>query len=594
MAKGVIFSYAYTYYLGDAIHDIDVDDTVDTVEFESAQPNQVFSVRLHSVKKQFPHVKKLILPENLRNIEISNYMFPNVVEVESKSRNFLSGQFLVNQFNHLFNSFCRQPDEVLDLKNICCIEPYALEGCKTRKMINMNQDITLKQCALHGSALLLEDFEGKFENGIQMFSNTVIDIEKNSDIRLQDCSFYDSCDFSKAGSVFLTDFNLVESFKDSYPAKLIIQDDTFYPLSHVVYQLKKFNIVDIQNQWYKLKGNLLYTKDEKILVHVPFNYKHVSIADGTTELPADVMASCLNLTSIHIPDSVKYIGYGALCNCPSLESIDIDAWNFTANASLFRGCSSLKKIDISGNFTCIPRDMFTNSGLQEVIFHEGLQAIDSRAFGFTPIKSVTFPSTLRFVESGNFQSVSQIFVKGNKLPHGVLQSILKDSAAEEYSIQNSLLSITFLDVNKTIYIPKQIMSRSLMQLESLLCDFPIDAIDTIENNAFDIPESSYLSMYNSSQVSQASIINCAIAFINATGSQNARSFLKKKNISILNHLFKRCNEEDFISFIALDILTPRMLDKVLAFAQEQNMTMLISLILDKKQKSGCSKKKFVL
>ena len=135
------------------------------------------------------------------------------------------------------------------------------------------------------------------------------------------------------------------------------------------------------------------------------------------------------------------------------------------------------------------------------------------------------------------------------------------------------------------------MSRSLIQLESLLCDFPID---TIENDAFDIPESSYLSMYDSSRVSQASIINCAIAFINATGSQNARSFLKKKNISILNHLFKRCNEEDFISFIALDILTPRMLDKVLAFAQEQNMTMLISLILDKKKKLGCSKKKFVL
>lgn len=77
-------------------------------------------------------------------------MFPNVKNVISYNRCFLnSNMLLMKEYGKsleddgtrmetiwLLNTFCKQPDEVIDLKSVEYIDKYAFSGCQSTKIIN--------------------------------------------------------------------------------------------------------------------------------------------------------------------------------------------------------------------------------------------------------------------------------------------------------------------------------------------------------------------------------------------------------------------------------------------------------------------------
>ena len=73
--------------------DIGIKDGVDTVVFSGG--GSEVSINLRNVNKQFPYVKTILIGEDVVDINISNFMFPNVRKVTSNSEYFHNGRYLV-------------------------------------------------------------------------------------------------------------------------------------------------------------------------------------------------------------------------------------------------------------------------------------------------------------------------------------------------------------------------------------------------------------------------------------------------------------------------------------------------------------------
>ena len=109
---------------------IDVKDGVDTVVFDGG--NSQISINLRNVNKQFPDVKTIVINEDVIEINISNFMFPNVRNVVSHSQYFYSGRYLISSAyfsDVLKNVFCIKPGEDTEEIAVDTIEDYAFEGC---------------------------------------------------------------------------------------------------------------------------------------------------------------------------------------------------------------------------------------------------------------------------------------------------------------------------------------------------------------------------------------------------------------------------------------------------------------------------------
>lgn len=52
--------------------------------------------------------------------------------------------------------------------------------------------------------------------------------------------------------------------------------------------------------------------------------EEIVIPDGVTSIGSFAFLDCIFLASVTIGNSVEFIGDGAFCNCPSIESIYID------------------------------------------------------------------------------------------------------------------------------------------------------------------------------------------------------------------------------------------------------------------------------
>jgi len=119
-------------------------------------------------------------------------MFPNVKEVVSESPAFQSGTLLIEKNRssrysrdfdgekELLNTFCKTSDEVIDLSGIGSIDDYAFEGCRSKKIINMDELFMIDSMAFSGSAVFLSDTINEMQNDMCIIGNTLIRINDNA------------------------------------------------------------------------------------------------------------------------------------------------------------------------------------------------------------------------------------------------------------------------------------------------------------------------------------------------------------------------------------------------------------------------------
>ena len=108
---------------------------------------------------------------------------------------------------------------------------------------------------------------------------------------------------------------------------------------------------------------------------------HINLKDGTKRISTNAFASCANLTSITIPQSLRIIDSYAFSQCSGLTSITLPDDVTTIGTSAFSYCTSLTTFCIPNHLTYINSYMFTGcSSLASITIPSSVTTIGSSAF----------------------------------------------------------------------------------------------------------------------------------------------------------------------------------------------------------------------
>lgn len=456
--------------------------------------------------KQYPNVRKIYIGPDVRKLEISNFMFPNVKEVVSESPAFQSGTLLIEKNRssrysrdfdgekELLNTFCKTSDEVIDLSGIGSIDDYAFEGCRSKKIINMDELFMIDSMAFSGSAVFLSDTINEMQNDMCIIGNTLIRINDNAgNINIPDSVnlINPEIDFSAIENVEMSISALGElSYYHGGQMQTLslrcpdtmsnndIYDKLRYSGTHL--RMKKILAADGNNKLASVDG-IIYTKDMKQLIICPEEHGgDVIIPEGVEAISAQAFNYC-NVTSISLPSTLTFIASSAFDNC-KMQHIDFGT-GIKCIERLGR-CEQLKKIEIPNQVKNIWVGAFENcTFLEHITLHEGLEEIGWDAFrGCIEMKEIEIPATVKKLGSNCLKRVNKIIFKGDSLPAGVGSALLDDDIPHNLFVYMKkdkyagMVELVFKD--KSYFLPRYVRRIDVSKINEILCstETPVEDI----------------------------------------------------------------------------------------------------------------------
>ena len=456
--------------------------------------------------KQYPNVKKIYIGPDVRKLEISNFMFPNVKEVVSESPAFQSGTLLIEKNRssrysrdfdgekELLNTFCKTSDEVIDLSGIGSIDDYAFEGCRSKKIINMDELFMIDSMAFSGSAVFLSDTINEMQNDMCIIGNTLIRINDNAgNINIPDSVnlINPEIDFSAIENVEMSISALGElSYYHGGQMQTLslrcpdtmsnndIYDKLRYSGTHL--RMKKILAADGNNKLASVDG-IIYTKDMKQLIICPEEHGgDVIIPEGVEAISAQAFNYC-NVTSISLPSTLTFIASSAFDNC-KMQHINFGA-GIKCIERLGR-CEQLKKTEIPNQVKNIWGGAFENcTFLEHITLHEGLEEIGWDAFrGCIEMKEIEIPATVKKLGSNCLKRVNKIIFKGDSLPAGVGSALLDDDIPRNLFVYMKkdkyagMVELVFK--GKSYFLPRYVRRIDISKINEILCstETPVEDI----------------------------------------------------------------------------------------------------------------------
>lgn len=456
--------------------------------------------------KQYPNVRKIYIGPDVRKLEISNFMFPNVKEVVSESPAFQSGTLLIEKNRssrysrdfdgekELLNTFCKTSDEVIDLSGIGSIDDYAFEGCRSKKIINMDELFMIDSMAFSGSAVFLSDTINEMQNDMCIIGNTLIRINDNAgNINIPDSVnlINPEIDFSAIENVEMSISALGElSYCHGGQMQTLslrcpdtmsnndIYDKLRYSGTHL--RMKKILAADGNNKLASVDG-IIYTKDMKQLIICPEEHGgDVIIPEGVEAISAQAFNYC-NVTSISLPSTLTFIASSAFDNC-KMQHINFGA-GIKCIERLGR-CEQIKKIEIPNQVKNIWGGAFENcTFLEHITLHEGLEEIGWDAFrGCIEMKEIEIPATVKKLGSNCLKRVNKIIFKGDSLPAGIGSALLDDDIPRNLFVYMKkdkyagMVELVFKD--KSYFLPRYVRRIDVSKINEILCstETPVEDI----------------------------------------------------------------------------------------------------------------------
>lgn len=136
-----------------------------------------------------------------------------------------------------------------------------------------------------------------------------------------------------------------------------------------------------------------------------------------TQVADSAFYDCNNIISVYIPHGIKRIGSYAFIRCLGLSSINLPNSIEELGECAFWGCKSVKQVRLSSGLKEINSACFAGHSSSYISIPEGVERICLDAFAINDcLTSVSFPSTLRFLERGAFfdcSSLTEITIPAN-------------------------------------------------------------------------------------------------------------------------------------------------------------------------------------
>lgn len=127
----------------------------------------------------------------------------------------------------------------------------------------------------------------------------------------------------------------------------------------------------------------------------------VSLPDTITKIGNNAFDHCPSLMTVTLSSTLETIGGCAFQNCEKLTTIVLPKSLKTISPQAFKGCTSLKQLTVSKDLI-IGFEAFHNTGLESILFEEGVTAIPDTCFAGTKIREVILPKTVKNVDRQAF------------------------------------------------------------------------------------------------------------------------------------------------------------------------------------------------
>lgn len=542
-------------------------------------------------EKSFPDVEKLIIGEDVVSIEILNTLFPNVRWVLSMNYEFETGSYLV--YNHfgfktLLNAFCRGADEEIDLGDIDSIDNFAFKGCESLNIIG-GEDIkdwqAIEQDAFSESALKSQPFK----NGIKKAGHIIVDIDYTADEidipddRLKKIVFSSDIDFSKIKKLIIHRPETVEqiNYQCGFPDTLALNTDLLMHEQDVAgvahfctskTYIKNFSVLSPE---FKEIDGIAYTMNGKKLVACSMGKEHVIIPDGVKTIGKYAFANC-HVKSVIIPDSVTEISESAFSSCSNLETVIFGKNVESIGDKAFGACVNLKSVTLPESIRLIGNYAFFRVGLKSVQLSEGLLKVGIGAFAETLIKSIELPASITDLTVNCFSDMVEKIT---------IPSFRKDICVgcikgfRPLPSNDTVMKLQCGD--RYLYIPRYMKPSTINE--------GIDSIEAFFTN----PEKKVPGIW-----SYAFTATCKqnMAFLEYVdfGSESAKEYLKKNAKKIALRLIADGEEEAAAKFIKTGIVSNVALKELLKKAEENDMPILKSYILQRLNDGEDTKQNFYI
>ena len=559
--------------------DIDIKDGVDTVVFDGG--NSQISINLRNVNKQFPDVKTIVINEDVIEINISNFMFPNVRNVVSHSQYFYSGRYLISSVyfsDVLRNVFCIRPGEDIEGITADTIEDYAFEGCmETDGFFGGTMSYEFSEKAFAGSAFLnLPPHNGLIVKDGIIFAidddATEISVDEFTDAPHKYTGFYSmpvDLDLKHVKKMILHHLNHAESMT-VFPETVVIADESDATRRRRNYcgllndkRIKNFEVKP-DSRSFKVIDGILYSKDGKYLLKCPRGKTgHVSIPEGTKTIGVEAFRGCM-ISSVSLPDSLTEIKGNAF-SCSLIQKIGF-GHGITSlgdyEAHVFSHCNDLIHVEIPSNIETIGNGAFFScKNLESVKIHEGVKWIRDSAFAECDnLRSVELPSSVEYIGDSSFISTETLKVDS---AFGGLLYAFTGSYAADFDVKKLIIK------DKTYYLPLVFNPKQLYILN--MC-----------NKAAEFPNRPFYKDAICTELKQNTALYLYENHID--NSDEVKKYLKRSSKQIAYRLLDANKDDKLVKFLRLGLLSKASLNELLLSSREKDKASISSYILEELDK----------
>lgn len=549
---------------GLSVFDMDVEDNVNKIEFSGVEEIAIGK----KSEKSFPNVTTIVIGGEVEYISIPNEMFPNVTDVISHNKYFLnSNMLLMKEYGKsleddgtrmetvwLLNTFCKQPDEVIDLKSVEYINEYAFSGCQSTKIINDDNVRVTMPLAFSNAPFWNEEPVG----GVYMAGRMVIGFDEaskelvipkdaiylNGALIAKMCKECSKIVVKNSGLFFQHAFYLYDA-----PKNLIIDDEVAIKEDIFCSYIK--NCDNLQNievtaksEKYTTYDGVLYDKTGNTLLACPKKRRGaVKIKNGTQTITDSAFCDS-SIEEIEMPDSVKNLKEGTFYNCQKLQKVNLSNSLKIIPNSCFGFCISLHEIKIPDSVEIIEEYAFLYAELTNIDFGKSVKFIKYGAFKYTSLKKLRLPASIEKLDEIGPFPVTDVYLETPYIPEDICKAITE--ALASVNVLRNLYSpdyvvrpyVTVHMPGQTVYFPSYMLSY----IESQVNDFVNDYNSFPENMFFYSPDDI--------------IMRCKIAMAEYKNLNfnTAKNFLRNNIISCVKSFVKIKDEPELVDLLQLNLI----------------------------------------